>query len=151
MWREVNHGHWVNCTFEVVSESSQTVIVVNCLSERNETEGQGHTSASLRHQSATWRCSMNMNCCYTSAFSTSRFISSAGWQNRASFVWSSVNALLRPLKCFVRKYYQYPSRHPNVPMLQTYLKPQHNIAPYQLPEIEPLHMKSVFVRGLSVK
>jgi hypothetical protein len=39
--------------YEVVLESSWTVIVVIALEEDDEREGQGHTSESLLRQSAT--------------------------------------------------------------------------------------------------
>jgi hypothetical protein len=48
-----------------------------CCNCRGERRGQGHTSASLLHQSATWHCPVNMHCFYTSAFSTSCFVLSA--------------------------------------------------------------------------
>jgi hypothetical protein len=38
---------------EVVSESSRTVIAVTALVKQDERGGQGHTSESLLHQSAT--------------------------------------------------------------------------------------------------
>jgi hypothetical protein len=39
--------------YEVVSESSRTVIVGTASVKEDERRGQGHTSASLLHQSAT--------------------------------------------------------------------------------------------------
>jgi hypothetical protein len=39
-------------TYEVVLESSQTVIAGTASMNENERGGQGHTSASLLHQSA---------------------------------------------------------------------------------------------------
>jgi hypothetical protein len=39
--------------YEVVSESSRTVIVVTALVKKDERRDQGHTSESLLHQSAT--------------------------------------------------------------------------------------------------
>jgi hypothetical protein len=38
---------------EVLSESSRTLIVVTASVKEDEGEGQGHTSASLLHQSTT--------------------------------------------------------------------------------------------------
>jgi hypothetical protein len=43
-----------------LSESSQPVIVVNASMKEDERGDQGHTSASLLHQSATWHCAVNM-------------------------------------------------------------------------------------------
>jgi hypothetical protein len=43
-------------------------------SVKGERGGQGHTSASLLHWSATWYCAVNTHCFYTSAFSTSYFV-----------------------------------------------------------------------------
>jgi hypothetical protein len=40
-------------TYKVLSESSRTVIVVIASVKEDERGGQGHTSASLLHQSAT--------------------------------------------------------------------------------------------------
>jgi hypothetical protein len=40
-------------TYEVLSESSWTLIVVTALVKGDERGGQGHTSASLLHQSTT--------------------------------------------------------------------------------------------------
>jgi hypothetical protein len=40
--------------YEVLSKSSQTVIVVTALVEEDERGGQGHISSSLLNQSATW-------------------------------------------------------------------------------------------------
>jgi hypothetical protein len=61
----------------VLSESSLTVIVVTAWVKEDERGGQGHTSASLLHQSATWHRAVNTRCFYTSAFSTSCFFLSA--------------------------------------------------------------------------
>jgi hypothetical protein len=61
----------------VVLERSWSVIVVAALVKENERGGEGHTSATLLHQSATWHCAVNMHCFYMSAFSTSCFVLSA--------------------------------------------------------------------------
>jgi hypothetical protein len=61
----------------MLSESSQTVIVVTASVKEDERGGQGHASASLLHQSATYHRSVNTHCFYTSAFSNSCFILSA--------------------------------------------------------------------------
>jgi hypothetical protein len=39
--------------YEVVSESSRTVVVITALVKKDERGGQGHTSKSLLHRSAT--------------------------------------------------------------------------------------------------
>jgi hypothetical protein len=44
--------HLTSANHQALSESSQTVIVVTALVKEDEKEGQGHTSASLLHQSA---------------------------------------------------------------------------------------------------
>jgi hypothetical protein len=49
---------WV--AYEVVSESSRTVIVVTASVKDNERGGQGHTSTSLLHQYDTRHCAVNM-------------------------------------------------------------------------------------------
>jgi hypothetical protein len=41
---------------------------------KDETGDQGHTFASLLHQSAMCHCSVNIHCFYKSAFSTSCFV-----------------------------------------------------------------------------
>ena len=61
----------------MVFESSRTVIVVTVSAKEYERGGQGHTSESLLHQSATLHCAVSMHCFYSSAFSTSCFILSA--------------------------------------------------------------------------
>jgi hypothetical protein len=67
-----------------VTESSRTVIVTAPVIE-NERGGQGHISASLLHQSATWLWAVNMRCLYTNAFFDFmfRFVYD-GWQDRAT-------------------------------------------------------------------
>jgi hypothetical protein len=63
----------VSTAYEVVSESSRTVIVVNALMKEKR-GGQGHTSESVYHQSETWHRAVNTHCIYTNAFSTSCFV-----------------------------------------------------------------------------
>jgi uncharacterized protein with PQ loop repeat len=62
--------------YKVLSESFWTVVVTASVKE-DERGGQGHTSESILHQSATWHRAVNMHCFYTSAFSTLCFILSA--------------------------------------------------------------------------
>jgi hypothetical protein len=64
-------------SYEVLSENSRSVIVVTASLKEDERRGQGHTSASLLHQSATWHSAVNMHCFYMSAFLTLSFIMSA--------------------------------------------------------------------------
>jgi hypothetical protein len=53
-YKKINTMKAKNITqYEVVSESSQTVIVVTASVKEDERGGQGHTSKSLLHQSAT--------------------------------------------------------------------------------------------------
>jgi hypothetical protein len=59
--------------YKVLSESSWTVIVVTASVKEDERGGQGHTSANLLHQSATWHHALNTHCFDPSAFSTSCF------------------------------------------------------------------------------
>jgi hypothetical protein len=63
--------------YEVLSESSPTVIVVTASVKEDERGGQGHTSTRLLHQSATWHRTKNIHCFYMRAFLTSCFISYA--------------------------------------------------------------------------
>jgi hypothetical protein len=49
-------------------ESSWTVIVVTALMKEDKVGGQGHASASLLHQPATWHCAVNTHCFYMSAW-----------------------------------------------------------------------------------
>jgi hypothetical protein len=49
----------VEAMCEVVSESSATAIIVTASLKEDEREGQGHISACLLHQSATWYCGIN--------------------------------------------------------------------------------------------
>jgi hypothetical protein len=63
--------------YEVLSESTQTVIFVTASVKEDERGGQDHTSASLLHQSATGHCAVNTHCFYMSAFLTSCFVLSA--------------------------------------------------------------------------
>jgi hypothetical protein len=59
--------------YEVLLESSQTIIVVTA-SVEDERGSQGHTPASLLHQSVMQHCAVNTHCFYPSAFSTSCFV-----------------------------------------------------------------------------
>jgi hypothetical protein len=58
----------------MLSESSRTDTVVTASAKEDKRGGQGHTSASLFHQSDMWHRTMSTHCFYTSAFSTSCFI-----------------------------------------------------------------------------
>jgi hypothetical protein len=58
----------VSALYEVVSECSWTIIVVTAPVKEDERGGQGHTSASLFHQSAMCRYAVNTHCFYTSGF-----------------------------------------------------------------------------------
>jgi hypothetical protein len=60
--------------YKVLSESSRTVSVVTASVKEDERGGQGHTSTSLLHQSATLHRAVNTHCFYTSAFSTLCFL-----------------------------------------------------------------------------
>jgi hypothetical protein len=62
-----------NVSYEVVSENSWIVIVLTASVKGDEREGQGHTSASLLHKSATWHCTVNIHCYYMSALLTKHF------------------------------------------------------------------------------
>jgi ankyrin repeat protein len=53
-------------TCEVVSESSQTVIVVTDSVKEDKRGGQGLSSASQLHQSATWHCNVTLTLTYRS-------------------------------------------------------------------------------------
>jgi hypothetical protein len=48
--------------YEVVWESSRTVIIVTASVKEDENGGHGHSLASLLHQSATWHCTVNVHC-----------------------------------------------------------------------------------------
>jgi hypothetical protein len=63
--------------YEMVSESSWTVVIVTALVKEDERGDQGRTSKSLLHQSATWHCTVNTHCFYSNAFTTSCFVLSA--------------------------------------------------------------------------
>jgi hypothetical protein len=71
----INKLHTV--AYKVLSESSRTVIAVTAAVKGDERGGQGHTSASLLHQSTTGHHAVNTHCFYMSAFSTLCFILSA--------------------------------------------------------------------------
>jgi hypothetical protein len=64
-------------TYEVISESSWAVLVVTASVKEDERGGQGHTSESLLHQSATCQRAVNTRYFCTSAFSASCFVLSA--------------------------------------------------------------------------
>jgi hypothetical protein len=51
--------------------------IVTASVKDDERGGQGHTSASLLYQSATWHRAVNKHCFYTSVSSTSYFVLSA--------------------------------------------------------------------------
>jgi hypothetical protein len=55
-------------------ESSRTVFVVTALVKEGEMGGQGHTFASLLHQSAMCHLAVNAHCFYMSTSSTSCFL-----------------------------------------------------------------------------
>jgi hypothetical protein len=92
--------------YEVISESSRTVIIVSASVKEDEKGGQGYTSASLLHESATWHCSMNTHYFYKSAFwlhiSSSAMDDKSSNVSASTFACSSVNLVLKSLKCFVR-------------------------------------------------
>jgi hypothetical protein len=71
--------------YEVVLESSRTVIDVSTSVKANEKEGEGHTSASLLDQSVMWYHAVNPHC--LSSQCSLGFVFSFvcyGWQNRAT-------------------------------------------------------------------
>jgi hypothetical protein len=64
-----------------VPESSQTAAVTESVKE-DERGGQGHTLASLLHQSAMLHCAVNTHCFYECFFFDFMFRSVCnGWQN----------------------------------------------------------------------
>jgi hypothetical protein len=65
------------CTYQCYQKSFWTVTVVIASVKAAERWDQGHTSASLLHQSAMWHRAVNLHCFYTSAFLTSCFLLSA--------------------------------------------------------------------------
>jgi hypothetical protein len=69
--------------------------------KEDERAGQGHTSSSLFHQSATWHCPVNTHCFYTSAFLCVSFclrgMAKLSNVSASSYAWSSVNPLPKPL------------------------------------------------------
>jgi hypothetical protein len=71
------HVTSISSAYEVISESSRTIIVVTASVKEDERGGKSHTSESLLHQSATWHRAVNTHCFYTSAYSTSCFVLSA--------------------------------------------------------------------------
>jgi hypothetical protein len=85
--------------YEVLLQSSWIVIVVTA-SVKEERGGQGHTSASLLHQVATWHCAVNTHCFYTSAFWRVSFF--LWWMAKSSnvsalsFAWISVICYQNP-------------------------------------------------------
>jgi hypothetical protein len=80
VWFHIQH----NITYEVVSESSRTTIVVTTSVKEDERGGQGHTSASLLHQAVTWHRAVNMHCFNTSVFDFLFRYLCDGRQNRAT-------------------------------------------------------------------
>jgi hypothetical protein len=85
--------------YELVSESSLIVIVVTASVKENKTGGQGHTSTSLLHQSATWHHTVNTHCFYMSAFFNFLFrFAWDGWQNRAGQQFLNGIHISRPVK-----------------------------------------------------
>jgi hypothetical protein len=60
--------------YEVLSESSQTVVVETASVKEDERGGPGHTSASLLYHHAMWHCAVSTHCLYMSAFLTLCFI-----------------------------------------------------------------------------
>jgi hypothetical protein len=50
---KVENTNWNTNIYEVVSKSSRTIIIVTASVKEVERGGQGHTSASLLHLSAT--------------------------------------------------------------------------------------------------
>jgi hypothetical protein len=94
--------------YEVVSESSPTIIVVTASVKEDKRGGQGQTSSSLLHQSAMWHHSVNTHCFYTSAFFWLHVSCCLWWIAKSSnvsasiFMWILVNLLPKPLKSLVR-------------------------------------------------
>jgi hypothetical protein len=86
--------------YKVLSESSQSVIVVTASVKEDEKGGQGHTSASLLHQSATRHCAVNTQCFYMNAFSMDGKIKQ--YVCIKFCVKLSVHPLPKPLKCSMR-------------------------------------------------
>jgi hypothetical protein len=74
-------------TYEVVSESSQTVTIVTVSVKEDERGGKGNTSASLLHQHAMWYHDVNTHCFYMNAYTFFFFFLfcfvCSGWQNWA--------------------------------------------------------------------
>jgi hypothetical protein len=63
---------------------------------------QGHTSASLLHQSVMWHHAVNMHCFYTSCFITSAIAEKSSRVFVSNFAWTLLNPLPKHLKSFVR-------------------------------------------------
>jgi hypothetical protein len=104
---ECLHNTYIKRIYEVVLESSWTVIVVTVSVKEDERGCQGHTSKSLLRQSAMWHCTVNMHCLYKSAFSTLCFVFSAmdgkiEQRDCIKFCMKLSTSTTKPLKCFMR-------------------------------------------------
>jgi hypothetical protein len=84
---------FAGCRYDVLLKSAQAVIVVTA-SVEDERGGQGHTSASLLHQSAKWHRALNTHCFTQVLFWQNIYVQS--WKYLQMLCWAATHNMRNP-------------------------------------------------------